>query len=243
MAKVRIQKVLAAAGVASRRAVEEMVRAGRITVNGRTVASLPCFVEPTDRILVDGEPVRKRPEPKVYFLLNKPRGVVCTQKDHPRSRHRRAVDLIGPLPERVYCVGRLDEDSTGLIILTNDGELTHRLTHARYGVMKTYVVRVAGRVSGEEVDKLKAGVFLGRRRTAGAGVKLLHRGDQESLVEVRIAEGRNRQVRRMLLRLGHKVRRLHRSGIGGLSDRGLKVGSHRRLKGSEVASLRRLAGL
>ncbi|KPK82635.1 MAG: hypothetical protein AMJ81_09720 [Phycisphaerae bacterium SM23_33] len=242
MAKIRIQKALSSAGLASRRAVEQMLLAGRITVNGRTVTELPCFVEPGDEILVDGQAVRKRRPRKVYVLLNKPRGVVCTQKDAPRYDRPRAVDLIPDTGARVYCVGRLDEDSTGLIVLTNDGELTNRLTHPRYGVEKTYLVRVAGRLTAEEVAGARRGVFLGGRRSAAA-VKVLRSGPTESLVEVRLSEGRNRQVRRMLARLGHKVRRLHRSAIGSVTDRGLKIGKFRRLRHSEVASLRRLAGL
>lgn len=243
MAKIRIQKALSSAGLASRRAVEQMVLAGRITVNGRTVTELPCFVEPTDEILVDGQTVPKRPPRKVYVLLNKPRGVVCTQKDAPRYDRPRAVDLIPDIGARVYCVGRLDEDSTGLIILTNDGELTNRLTHPRYGVEKTYVVRVAGRLTGQDVAGARRGMFLDGRRSAAAAMKVLRSGPMESLVEVKLSEGRNRQVRRMLVRLGHKVRRLHRSAIGTVTDRGLKIGKFRHLKYSEVASLRRLAGL
>ncbi|OPX23976.1 MAG: hypothetical protein B1H04_03180 [Planctomycetales bacterium 4484_123] len=207
MAKVRIQKVLAAAGLASRRAVEEMVRAGRISVNGRVVTELPCFVGPGDQVLVDGQKVRKRPERNVYYLLNKPRGVICTSKDEPGRNRPRAVDLIPPMGRRVYCVGRLDADSTGLIILTNDGELTHRLTHPSFGVVKTYRARVDGRVTPQELAALRRGVHVGGRRTRGATVKCLRRGANESLLELKIAEGRNRQVRRMLARLGHKVRR------------------------------------
>ncbi len=243
MAKIRIQKALAAAGVASRRAIEEMVRQGRIAVNGRTVTTLPCFVEAADEILVDGQAVRKRPEPAVYVLLNKPRGVICTRRDETGRSRPRAVDLVGRMRERVHCVGRLDAESTGLILLTNDGELTNRLTHPRHGVVKTYVVRVAGRVTGGDVAKLKAGVFLDDRRTGPAAVKILRRGVRESLLQLRISEGRNRQVRRMLARLGHNVRRLHRSAIGPITDRRLKIGHFRYLKPGEVAALRRSAGM
>ena len=242
MAKVRIQKVLAAAGLASRRAVEEMVRAGRVSVNGQVVTELPCFVSPSDEIMVDGQKVRKRPERKVYYLLNKPRGVLCTSKDEPGRNRPRAVDLIPPIGRRVYCVGRLDEDSTGLIILTNDGELTHRLTHPSFGVVKTYRARVDGRVTPEELAALRRGMYLDGRRTRGATVRVLHRGTNETLLELRIAEGRNRQVRRMLARLGHKVRRLHRCAIGPVTDRGLKIGNYRQLRPAEVAALKKAAG-
>jgi len=235
----RIQKVLSEAGVASRRAIEQMILEGRIEVNGRPVAVLPCFVEDGDDIRVDGRRVRPGGGRKVYILLNKPRGVVCTQSD-PQGRPR-AVDLIGPCRERVYCVGRLDEDSTGLIILTNDGELTQGLTHPRHGVVKTYVVEIDGDLPGADIDRLKKGLYVEGRRTGGAAVKLLRRGLRGSLMEIRISEGRNRQVRRMLAALGRKVRRLKRVAIGPITDRGLKVGKCRPLRPDEVERLRRQA--
>jgi len=245
---VRIQKVLSAAGIASRRKVEQMVREGRITVNGQVVKELPCFVGTSDEIRLDGKRVRKRPERKVYILLNKPRGVICTQKDHAGANRPRAVDLLGNVGKRLYCAGRLDADSTGLVILTNDGEFTERVTHPRYGVVKTYIARVKGRVSSEELSALRKGVFLARRSSRGtvgavrvraSSVKILHAGNKETLLEVKISEGRNRQVRRMLARLGHEVIRLHRSAIGGISDRGIKIGHFRYLTAREVSRLSR----
>ena len=243
MVKVRIQKFLASAGVASRRAVEQAVRAGRVAVNAQTVTELPCFVTAADRITLDGEPVGRRRSGNVYLLLNKPRGVICTQRDETGRGRRRAIDLVGPAPPGVHCVGRLDEQSTGLILLTNDGELTHRLTHARFGVIKTYRARVGGRVAAADVARLAAGIHLDSGRTGGAAVKLLRRGGSESLLQLRISEGRNRQVRRMLARLGHKVRRLHRSAIGTVTDRGLKIGHFRYLRAAELAALRKAAGI
>ncbi len=243
MAKIRIQKFLAAAGIASRRAIEQMARDGRIAVNGRTVTELPCFVTPGDDVFVDGRKVRRRPEEKVYVLLNKPRGVICTQRDAPGYHRPRATDLAGVVGARLYCVGRLDADSTGLIILTNDGELTQRLTHPRYGVVKTYLARVTGRVENRDLAEARRGVHLDGKRTARASVRVLRRGPAESLLELRISEGRNRQVRRVLARLGHNVRRLHRSAIGPIGDRGLKIGNHRRLRKGEISALRKAAGL
>ncbi|MDY6914157.1 MAG: pseudouridine synthase [Planctomycetota bacterium] len=239
MKKVRIQKVLSAAGLASRRAAEQMVLDGRVTVNGELVTDLPCLVDvENDDIFTDGRPVRKRPAQRVYFLLNKPRGVVCTQHD-PEGRPK-AVDLVpGVKNRRVYCVGRLDADSTGLIILTNDGELTQYLTHPRYGVVKTYVAQVDGQPGEKEIARLKSGVHLDGRRTQPAGVKVLRRGAKQSLLGIRLAEGRNREIRRILARLGHKVRRLKRTAIGPITDRGLKVGNFRMLRPAEVARLRR----
>ena len=236
MPKIRIQKVLSAAGVASRRAIEQMVRDGRITVNGSAITDLPCFVESGDEICVDGGPVSAAPGETVVFLLNKPKGVVCTQRD-PAGR-RRAVDLIPPIPQRVYCAGRLDADSTGLVVLTNDGELTNYLTHPRHGVTKTYVVEVDGRIGGDAVQRLKSGVWLdGTKRSAW--VKVLRRSSTRSVLQVRICEGRNRQVRRVLSRLGYRARRLKRTAIGPLTDRGLKVGTFRQLTAGEIAKLRR----
>lgn len=241
MGKVRIQKVLAEAGVASRRAVEQMILDGRIEVNGSPVTELPCFVDAVaDRIRVDGRIVRARAEPKAYFLLNKPRGVVCTQSD-PAGRPR-AVDLLPQVARRVYCVGRLDADSTGLILLTNDGELTEHLTHPRYGVAKRYVVEIDGRLGGDEIARLKKGMYVDGRRTGGAAVKVLRKSPKRSLLEVTLREGRNREIRRVLARLGHKVKRLKRVAIGPLTDHGLKIGHFRALRDAEIAKLRRAGG-
>ena len=243
MPKMRIQKMLSEAGIASRRDVEQMILQGRILLNGQVVASLPCFVEPADEIRVDGQLVRKRRQQHVYVLLNKPRGVVCTQRDEPHYNRPRAIDLVPQIDQRIYCVGRLDEDSTGIILLTNDGELTQRLTHPSFGVDKTYIARVAGGVQPEELAKLRRGMYIDGKRTAGADARIVHRGADESMVQIRLAEGRNRQVRRVLAALGHKVRRLHRVAIGPLSDRGLKIGRWRYLNAAEVATLRKLAGM
>ena len=237
--KIRIQKVLAAEGVASRRAIEEMILEGRITVNGGRIERLPCFVDlAEDDVRVDGKPVRpRRRTRKIYFLLNKPRGVVCTQRD-PEGRPR-AVDLLPAMTERIYPVGRLDVSSTGLIILTNDGELTEHLTHPRYGVVKTYVVEVSGRIDADRVAAMRKGLYIDGRRMQGAGVKILRRSPQRSLLEISLREGRNREIRRMLARLGHNVRHLRRVAIGPVTDRGLKIGSFRLLRPAEVSRLMR----
>lgn len=238
MAKERIQKVLAHAGVASRRMVEEMLLEGRVTVNGKLVTDLPCFVDPAkDDVRVDGRRVRKQEPTKVYYLLNKPQKVVCTQRD-PENRPR-AVDLIPEIPQRVYCVGRLDADSTGLIILTNDGDLTEFLTHPRYGVDKTYVVEIDGRLDERKVQKLKDGVYLDGRAGSGSKVRVLRSNNRRSLLEVTLREGRNREIRRTLARLGHRVRRLKRVAIGPITDKGVKIGNYRPLRTQEVERLRR----
>lgn len=210
-------------------------------VNDKLVLALPCFVDPdVDRITADDDLIRIAGGPKRYFLLNKPKDVVCTSRDE-RGRWR-AIDCIPPMGERLYCVGRLDADSTGLILLTNDGELTQHLTHPSHGVIKTYVAQIDGHLTAEKVERLKKGVHLDGRRTAGAMIRVLKRAGGRSLLEVRLTEGRNREIRRVLLRLGHKVRRLHRSAIGPINDRGLKVGSWRELSDAEADKLRRSGG-
>ena len=236
MAKQRIQKVLAESGVASRRAVEEMILEGRILVNGELVGELPCFVEPKDEIVVDNIAVRKRASDKRYFLLNKPKYVVCTQSD-PEGR-KRAIDLLPRMKERLYCVGRLDADSLGLILLTNDGELTQRLTHPSYEVHKRYHVALTGHITPEAIQKFKQGVWVDGKRTAPAQLKVIGKTREGSIIEVMLLEGRNREIRRILLRMGYKVKRLARVAIGPITDRGLKVGSCRELSAEEVQSLR-----
>ncbi len=247
----RLQKVLAAAGVASRRKCEELILEGAVRVNGKVADTLPVFVD-TDNDVVTVQGRRIRAERKVYFLLNKPKGVICTNSD-PQGR-KKAIDIV-ECRERIFCVGRLDADTTGLIILTNDSELANRLTHPRYGLKKTYVASVRGQVSGEEVAKLKKGVWLGGgragpsavrshrdsfRRTGRAAVKILRRGRIESLVEMTISEGRNRQVRRMLAKLGLKARSLKRTRIGKIDGRGVGVGKFRALTRAEVAYLQKV---
>jgi len=233
---VRIQKVLAEAGVASRRACEELVLNGRVRVNGKVVNRLPCFVSPTaDKVAVDGAAATLRAEAKVYVLLNKPRGVVCTNSD-PAGR-RLAVDLVRQVAQRVFPVGRLDVDGTGLILLTNDGELANRMTHPRYGLTKTYIVEVEGQVASPAIEQLREGTYLDGRRTAGADLKVLSRDRDRTTFEVRLRESGNRELRRILARMGHKVRALRRVAIGMLSDRGIKTGHCRLLTEREVRDL------
>ena len=241
MAKIRINKLLADAGVASRRAVEELIAEGRITVNGKLVIELPCFVELTDKIVVDGRNVKLNSKgPRRYILLNKPPSVVCTSSDE--LGRKRAIDCIPQLTDRVYCVGRLDADSTGVILLTNDGELTQHLTHPKFGVVKTYRATIVGRVSGERIEKFKQGVWLDGRKTAGAMIRVVNRTTSSTVLEIRLTEGRNREIRRVLAKLGHKVKRLHRTAIGPIGDRGLGVGRWRELSADEVQQLRNSGG-
>jgi len=235
MAQERLQKVMASAGVASRRQCEELILAGVVRVNGRVVDQLPVFVDAqADTITVEGRRLRL-PE-RVYFALNKPKGVICTNRD-PQGR-KRAIDLV-PCPERVFCIGRLDAETTGLIILTNDAELTNQLTHPRYKVPKTYIATVKGRVDAQAVEKLKKGIWLAEGKTGKAAVKVLKAGRQESRIEITISQGLNRQVRRMLARVGVSVKSLKRVCIGKLKLRDLGVGRYRPLTKAEVATLQR----
>ena len=235
MAEQRLQKVLAAAGIDSRRKCEELILSGEVRVNRKVVDTLPAFVDPEkDVITVSGRKIRAAR--KVYFLLNKPKGVICTNSD-PQGR-KKAIDLIHT-NERIFCIGRLDADTTGLIILTNDSELTNRLTHPRYGITKTYVVRIKGEITGEQVEKLKKGVWLSEGKTGRASVKILKRRHNESSIEITIRQGLNRQVRRMLAKIGLPVKSLTRTQLGKLTIRGLGVGKSRTLTKAEVAYLKK----
>lgn len=236
MAEQRLQKVLAAAGVDSRRKCEELILDGAVRVNRKVVDTLPVFVDARkDIITVNGKRIRSAP--KVYYLLNKPKGVICTNRD-PAGR-KRVIDLVRS-SERIFCVGRLDVDTTGLIILTNDSELANRLAHPRYGLAKTYVVGVKGQIGGEAAEKLKGGIWLAEGKTGRASVKILKRGYRESLIEITIRQGLNRQVRRMLAKVGIGVKSLKRTRIGKLTARGIGVGKFRQLTKAEVAYLKKV---
>jgi 23S rRNA pseudouridine2605 synthase len=230
---MRLNQFLARAGVASRRGADELIRAGRVTVNGRP-AELHTAVEGADVVEVDGR--RVSAQQLAHLLLHKPPGVVTTARD-PQGRAT-VVSLVPPEP-RVVPVGRLDVETTGALLLTNDGQLAHRLAHPRYGVEKTYVADVEGRPTAAVVRRLARGVELEEGRTAPARVRLLG----PSRIELVLHEGRNRQVRRMCEAVGHPIRHLHRSAYAGLGLRGLEPAASRPLTRQEVAALRRLVGL
>ena len=226
---MRLNAYLARAGVASRRGADELVKAGRVTVNGEP-GQLNTFVQSRDRVRVDGELVAL--QRLTYLLLNKPAGVVTTARDP--QRRRTVVELVPPEP-RVVPVGRLDADTTGALLLTNDGQLAHRLAHPRYGVEKVYEAEVEGAPTDEALAALAGGVELEDGRTAPARVRRL----TPDRIELAIHEGRNRQVRRMLEAVGHPVRALHRSAYAGLTLERLEPGAWRELEPSEVDDLRR----
>jgi 23S rRNA pseudouridine2605 synthase len=234
---VRLNAYLARAGLASRRGADELIKAGRVRVNGEP-AGLATFVETGDRVEVDGRPVG--PEPLAYVLLHKPAGVVTTARD-PHGRPT-VVGLVGH-EHHIVPVGRLDADTTGALLLTNDGALAHRLAHPRYEVDKVYEAEVEGAPDETALRRLREGVELDEGRTAPARVRLLGRRPSGALVEVALHEGRKHQVKRMLAAVGHPVRRLHRPTYAGLGLEGLASGEWRELTGDEVAGLRRAAKL
>jgi 23S rRNA pseudouridine2605 synthase len=225
---VRLNAYLARAGIASRRGAEELIRAGRVTVNGEVVG-LATFVEGEDRVEVDGKEVS--PEPLTYVVLHKPAGVVTTASD-PQGRPT-VVGLVGH-GRRVVPVGRLDADTTGVLLLTNDGPLAHRLMHPRYEVDKIYVAEVEGEPDDDALARLAEGVELEDGTTAPARVRRL----DPSRIELTVHEGRKHQVKRMLAAVGHPVTRLHRRSYAGLTVEGLEPGEWRELGPDEVATLR-----
>jgi 23S rRNA pseudouridine2605 synthase len=226
---MRLNAWLARAGVASRRGADELIKAGRVTVNGAP-GQLNTFVAAGDRVELDGKPLAK--QRLAYVLLNKPAGVVTTARD-PQGRPT-VVGLVGH-PARIVPVGRLDADTTGALLLTNDGELAHRLAHPRYEVAKVYVADVEGDPSPAALRKLEQGVDLDDGRTAPARARRLGRGR----IELELHEGRKHQVKRMLDAVGHPVRSLHRSRYGPLTLEGLGAGQWRELSSGEVEALRR----
>jgi 23S rRNA pseudouridine2605 synthase len=236
----RLQKVLASAGLGSRRGCEELIAAGRVTVDGR-VATLGAKVDPRSAVVhVDGSRV-VIDDRQVYLAVNKPPGVLSAMSD---DRGRRTVaDLVDDLPQRVFHVGRLDADSEGLLLLTNDGDLAHRLAHPSYGVPKTYLCEVSGPVPRSVERALLAGIDLDDGPARADRFRVVDTVPPRALVELVIHEGRNRIVRRMLETVGHPVRRLVRTGIGPIRLGDLRPGRHRRLSRTEVSELYRMVGL
>jgi 23S rRNA pseudouridine2605 synthase len=237
--RVRLAKYLAHAGVASRRSAEVLIAAGRVSVGDEIVTDPARDVDEDSRVALDGQPLAGL-EPRALYVLNKPVGVVSTASDtHGR---RTVVELVPTRGLRLYPVGRLDIDSSGLILLTNDGELANRLTHPRFEVPKTYRARVAGApIADQALRALRGGVSLEDGVTAPARARRVG-GRASSLIELTIHEGRNRQVRRMCEAVGHRVLELERTSFGPMTLEGLAPGAHRRVGNTEIESLRVLAG-
>lgn len=239
--KVRLNKFLSQAGVASRREADRLISEGRVQVNKRIVDELGHKVDDKkDVVYVDGIKVRP-PEKHLYLVLNKPVGYLVTLKDPFKRRTIR--DLLPAAMGRVYPVGRLDLDSQGLLLLTDDGELAYRLSHPRFNVKKAYVAKVQGEPTVEALSKLERGVYLEGKRTAPAKVSLLAKGPKSSVLRIEIHEGRKREVRNMCRAVGHNVLELKRIGYGGLELRKLKPGEWRPLEPREVRKLRELVKL
>lgn len=248
----RLHKAIANAGVASRRDCETMIAQRRVTVNGIKIDFQPCFVDPArDHIEVDGQPIQRAKTNSrgqlarghTYVMVNKPRGVICTNDD-PEGR-KKIVDMV-PHPNRLFCVGRLDAESTGLVMLTDDGELANKLTHPRYGVHKTYMVTINRPLLADDVEKLQDGMYLADKegetaKVKAAQIKVVSREAQKTKMLIRLREGRNREIRRMLARLGYRVHRLQRVGLGPLLLKGVGLGQWRPLRRDEVAVLRKVA--
>jgi len=228
---VRLNAYLARAGIASRRGSDDLIKEGRVKVNDEP-GQLNTYVHAGDRVEVDGEPVAA--QQLTYVLLNKPTGTVTTASD-PQGRPT-VVQFVDEVPERIVPVGRLDADTTGALLLTNDGALAHRLAHPRYGVEKVYEADVDGQPSAEAIQRLETGIELDDGVTAPAQARVL----QPSRIELTLHEGRKHQVKRMCLAIGHPVRRLHRARYAGLTLEGLEPGQWRELEPSEVKRLRTL---
>jgi len=236
--RMRLQKILAQAGLASRRKAETWIRTGRISVNGEVVRTIGTQADPEiDRLAVDGIPIHS-PEPKVYYLLNKPTGYVSTCEDD--LRRPTVLDLLQPVKFRIFPVGRLDWDTEGVLLLTNDGALAQRLLHPSSQIPRTYMAKVTGIPTPETLRRLaRLGANPGTRAPLPQ-TRIVRTGPQHAWVEIRLHEGRNRQVRRMCEAVGHPVKRLRRIQFAGLAAEGLPLGRYRSLTPPEILALQRL---
>ncbi len=235
--KMRINKYLASCGVASRRKCEEIIQKGKVTLNGEVVRQLGTMIDvKKDIVKVYGKQV-SFDNKKVYYMLNKPSGVISASKS--KYGEETVVDLIGQKEHRLFPVGRLDKDTTGLIIITNDGDFAYKLTHPKYEKEKTYEALVKGNVDSKSLERLKKGVVVDGKKTAKAKVRLIKMIGNNSLLEISIIEGRKRQVKKMCENVGHKVLKLHRTMENGLGLGNLEEGEYRKLTANEVKKLLR----
>lgn len=232
---MRLQKYLATAGIASRRVCEQYILEGRVKVNGEIVTELGRKVENNDEIVFDNKLVQLNNN-YVYYLLNKPTGYVTTVKDE--KQRPTVIDLIKDTEHRVFPVGRLDYNTSGLLILTNDGQLTYELTHPKHNINKTYEVKVKGKVTQKDLIKLAEGVFIDGRKTAPAKVELIKENQASTVINITIHEGRNRQIRKMCEAVNHEVIALKRIAIGKIKIGELKLGEYRQLTQEELCYLK-----
>ncbi|MFO1095439.1 MAG: pseudouridine synthase [Planctomycetaceae bacterium] len=231
---IRLQRYLAACGLGSRRACEEFIRAGRVSIDGKTVSELGTKVDPqTQSVALDAEPLRM--ERKKYYVLNKPTGVLSTNRD-PQGRTR-VIDLFDSDEPRLFTVGRLDEDSEGLLIVTNDGDLAQKLAHPKFRVLRTYQLLVAGIPTGDTLGQLKRGLHFAEGKFRVQEAYIVKVRGKSALVEVVLAEGHNRELRRLFARVGHKVMKLKRIAFGPVKLGSLPRGQHRELRRDELAAL------
>lgn len=235
---MRLQKYMALSGVASRRKSEEMIKNGEVKVNNITITELGTIVDPNkDKVTVNDKAIRLENK-KVYIMLNKPVGYVSTLKD---EKNRKIVtDLIEGVQERIYPIGRLDADTTGLLLLSNDGQLAYKLTHPSQKVPKKYIAIVEGTPNKSELEKLRNGIYIDGKRTAPANVKISKNFTEDSILEIEIHEGRNRQVKKMCKAINHPVKKLKRISIGEIELGGLRLGNWRYLNEEELNYLKSL---
>lgn len=235
---MRLQKYMAMCGVASRRKSEEIIQEGRVKVNNKIVTELGTIVDPkTDKISVDGKMIKMESN-KIYIMINKPIGYVSSLKDE--KGRRTVTDLIEGVNERIYPIGRLDADTTGLLLLTNDGDLAYKLTHPRNNIDKKYIAIVDGIPNKSALDSLRKGVYIDGKKTSPAKVKIAKKYDEDSILDIVIHEGRNRQVKKMCEAVGHPVKKLKRVSIGEIEIGGLNVGYWRFLNDEELEYLKSL---
>jgi pseudouridine synthase len=242
---IRLHKALADAGVASRRAAEQLIAEGRVAVNGRVVRSLPAFVDPAqDRIEVDGSPIAKPARrSRIYLMVHKPRRTICTNRD---PEGRATIFHLVPHKQRLFCVGRLDFETTGLVLLTDDGDLANRLMHPRYETPQTFEVHIKGTVAQPQLDHLLGGMYFknedGRSiKARAAAARIMSQDADKSRLEIQMPPGQARELRRMLLRVDLNVKSLKRMALGPLRLKGVPVGGWRDLTRDEVATLRKFA--
>lgn len=237
---MRINKYIALCGVASRRKAEELILAGRVTVNDEVMTELSYKVDEENDIVKVDDKLIKEENKLVYILLNKPEGYITTVKD--QFDRPSVLDLVSDIKERVYPIGRLDYETSGLLLLTNDGDLTYKLTHPKHEIDKTYVARVKGKLTKEEIERFKTGLKIEDYTTAPAKLKIIKYDEQRdsSLLEIKIHEGKNRQVRKMCKAINHPVLRLRRSAMGKIKIGDCEIGKYRYLTEDEIKYLKNL---
>lgn len=235
---MRLQKYIALCGVASRRKAETMIEQGRVQVNGKIVNKMGIIIDPKKDVVKVNDKIIKKESKKVYIMLNKPIGYVTTLKD---EKGRKVItDLIEGVNERIFPVGRLDADTTGLLLLTNDGDLAYKLTHPSNEVSKRYIAIVKGVPNKFELEKFRNGMMIDGRKTSKASIKIAKKYEDESILDIVIHEGRNRQVKKMCEKINHPVKKLKRVAIGELEIGGIDIGNWRHLEKDEIQYLKKL---